>query len=119
MAEINANGYQDIRDRIEANWTYVELRDGSSAAIVRLPVSDSRVTWTHTPGAQTLELTTVIKGDDTDIAALLPKTFASAALFKVAEAGDAMVAETFTSFTMSTAADQLTVIMKVEVPQVV
>lgn len=119
MAEISANGYQDIRDRIQAGWQYIELRDGAGVAVVRLPESDSRVTWTHTPGAQTLELTVVVKGDDTDIAPLLPKTFGSAALYTVAANGNPMAVEAFTQFTMSTAADQLTVIFKVEVPQVV
>lgn len=119
MAEINANGYQDIRDRIQSGWNYIELRDEAGVAIVRLPESDSRVQWTHAPGAQTLELTVAVKGDDADIAPLLPKTFASAALYTVAADGNAMAVEAFTAFTMSTAADQLTVIFKVEVPQVI
>ena len=119
MAEISANGYQDIRNRIQAGWQYIELRDEAGVAIVRLPESDPRVTWTHEPGAQTLELTAVVKGDDTDIAPLLPKTFGSAALYTVASGGEPMAVESFTQFTMSTAADQLTVIFKVEVPQVI
>lgn len=119
MAEISANGYQDIRDRIQAGWKYIELRDAEGAAIVRLPESDPRVTWTHEPGAQTLELTVVVKGDDNDIVSLLPKTFGSAALYTVATDGNPMAVESFTQFTMSTEADQLTVIFKVEVPQVI
>lgn len=119
MAEISANGYQDIRDRIQAGWKYIELRDAEGAAIVRLPESDPRVTWTHEPGAQTLELTVVVKGDDNDIVSLLPKTFGSAALYTVATDGNPMAVEPFTQFTMSTEADQLTVIFKVEVPQVI
>jgi len=119
MAEISANGYQDIRDRIQAGWQYIELRDEAGVPIVRLPESDPRVTWTHEPGAQTLELTVVVKGDDADIAPLLPKTFGSAALYTVPTDGDPMAVESFTQFTMSTEADQLTVIFKVEVPQVV
>lgn len=119
MAEISANGYQDIRDRIQAGWQYIELRDEAGVPIVRLPESDPRVTWTHDPGAQTLELTVVVKGDDTDIAPLLPKTFGSAALYTVSTDGNPMAVESFTQFTMSTEADQLTVIFKVEVPQVI
>ena len=119
MAEISANGYQDIRDRIQAGWQYIELRDEAGVPIVRFPESDPRVAWTHDLGAQTLELTVVVKGDDTDIAPLLPKTFGSAALYTVSTNGNPMAVESFTQFAMSTEADQLTVVFKVEVPQVI
>lgn len=119
MSVIKADGYQAIRDYIEANWTYIELRDGTQAPIVRLPVSDARVTWTHNPGAQTLEVTVVVRGNDADITSLLPKTFAGAAIYKAAVGGVAMSEETFTAFNMASASDQLTVKYQIEVPQIV
>lgn len=117
MAEITSAGYQDIRDHVEATWTYHELRDGVAAAIVRLPLSDPRVTWTHTVNAQTLELTTIITGSDVDIT--LPKTFAASALYKVASAGNALSVESFTQFTIEATNDQLTIKHRVEIPRVI
>lgn len=117
MAEITSAGYQDIRDHVEATWTYHELRDGSAAAIVRLALSDSRVTWTHAANAQTLELTTIITGSDVDIT--LPQTFAASALYKVATSGSALSEESFTQFTIEATNDQLTIKHRVEIPRVI
>ena len=116
MAEIKAAGYQDLRDHIEATWTYHELRDVAGDPIVRLALSDSRVTWTHTPGAQVLELTTIITGSDVDIT--LPQDFAGSALYKVATVGSALSEETYTQFTIEATNDVLTIKHRVEVPKV-
>lgn len=117
MAEINVNGYQSIRDFIQANWDYIELRDDLSAAVVRLSPTDSRVTWTHLAGDQTLKLQIIVKGSDVDIIA--PQTFASSAIYDVATVGSPYSVESFTSFTIEADADELTVIHNIQVPQVV
>lgn len=117
MAEINSDGYQAIRDYIQTNWKYIELRDDAGLAILRLSPTDSRVTWTHTTGAQTLQLQIVVKGSDTDMT--LPKTFASSAIYSVASGGSAYSVEGFTPFTMGSATDELTVINSIQVPQVI
>ncbi|QNG59439.1 hypothetical protein H4O14_16810 [Bacillus sp. PAMC26568] len=116
MMEINTQGYQAIRDYIQSNWKYIELRDGTNAAIVRLSPSDSRVTWTHTAGDQTLKLQIVVKGSDADIP--VPKTFASSAIYNVATGGNAYSVESFTAFTMESDQDELTVIHSIQVPKV-
>jgi len=118
MSAISSAGYQNLRDYIEANWKYIELRDASGNPIIRIGVGDPRVTWTHTSGAQTLELTAVIKGSDADMSGILPKTFASAAIFSSASGGTALSSEAFSQFTMSVASDQITVKYQIEVPQV-
>jgi len=118
MAEITTAGYQDIRDHIEATWTYIELRNGSDVAIVRLAVADDRVSWTHAPSAQTLELTVVLTGADADLLPL-PKTFAKSALYKVDTNGTALSVESFTQFTIEASNDQLTIKHRIEVPRVV
>jgi hypothetical protein len=120
MAEITTAGYQDIRDHIEATWLYVELRDGSGDPITadRLVCgTDSRVNWTHAPSAQTLEITTIITGEDADID--LPTTFKYSAIFKVATAGSSLSTETFTQFTIEATSDQLTIKHRIEVPRVI
>jgi len=106
-------------DSIPAAVTQANFTGGGDATtpIVRLNVSDARVTWTHAPGAQTLELTTIITGSDSDIQ--LPQTFAASAIYKVATVGDALSVETFTQFTIEATSDQLTIKHRIEVPRVV
>ncbi|WP_003545437.1 hypothetical protein [Desulfotomaculum nigrificans] len=116
MAEITASAYQNLRDYIQNNWKYIELRDDTNTPIFRIDTSDPRVTWTHTAGANPLELTCVISGSDTDIT--LPKTFASSAIYNVATGGDAFSIETFTPFTMTNTADQLIIKHQIQVPQI-
>ncbi len=117
--EIPVEGYQDIRDYIEANWTHVELRDSDSAVWARLVIAtDSRVSWTHDPSAQTLELTIELKGDDADIdvAEDGAQEFAESALLKGAVGGDDMSVNTFTPVTLADPDDELVVKHRVQVP---
>jgi hypothetical protein len=118
MAEITAAAYQDLRDHVEATWTYIALLDDTSTEVVRLPLSDARVTWTHIAGAQTLELTVVLSGSDAEISGSLPKTISESRLYKVAVAGDSFSTETFSDFIIQTTDDQITVKHRLEVPEI-
>ena len=117
MAEISNQGYQSLRDYIQSNWQYIELQDDTNTPILRLSPSDSRVTWTHLVGEQTLKLQIVVKGSDIDIT--YPVTFAKSLIFDVATGGSAYSEETFTPFTIESDQDELTVIHSIQVPQVV
>jgi hypothetical protein len=117
MAEITNAGYKDIRSHIEDAWKYHELRDIDGNVVVRLSTSDSRVNWTHDPLSQILEITTVIRGSDDDI--ILPKSFASSALYNVGVGGEALSVEGFSQFTIEAGSDQLTVRHRIEVPRVI
>lgn len=117
MAEITNYAYQNLRDYIQSNWQYIELQDEAGNAILRLSPTDSRYTWTHNAGDQTLKLQVVIKGSDTDIT--LPCTFAKSVIYNVATGGQPLSEETFTPFTVETEQDELTVIHNIQVPQVV
>jgi hypothetical protein len=115
--EISAAGYQDFKDRVEAAWLYIELRDAAGDPVVRLGTADPRVSWIHAPG-ENPKLQAIVQGSDVDIP--VPTTFRSSALFKVAEEGDALSVDTFDAdFTIGADADQLTVQHEVQVPQVV
>lgn len=123
MAAITNDGYQDLRDRIEANWTYIEVRNAGAAgtggaAVVRLPVSDSRVDWMHTPGAQALQLRVVLTGSDADISE--PVTLRSSAIYKVATGGSALSAEVLAEgdATITAPADSVTITHTIEVPDI-
>lgn len=115
--EITNAGYQSLRDFVQSAWTFIELRDESGTAIVRLGVDDERVSWTHPENSQTLELRVVITGSDEEIE--LPSTFASSAIFTQASGGEELAKESFSAFTMEETGDELTVIHQLEIPQVV
>jgi hypothetical protein len=117
MAEVTTNGYQSLRDYIEANWIYHSLRDGVDGEIIRLSTGDARTSWTHTAGDQVLELTTTVAGSDSDI--IPPQAFAGSELYDVSSAGSPYADETFEAFTIETDTDELTVKHRIEVPAVV
>lgn len=114
--EITSAGYQSLRDFVQANWKFIELRDEVGSAILRLGTDDARVTWEHTAGAQTLQLKMIVKGSDSEIT--LPRTFASSAVYTSAEGGTELAMESFSDFTMEETGDELTVIHQLEIPQV-
>ena len=115
MAEIREVGYQAIRDFIQGSWTYIELRDGAGTPVLRLDTGDARVSYTHEVLSQTLELTVTLTGSDADVN--LPQEFAQSALFSDGSSTNAYSIETFTSFTMESELDELTVKHQIEVPE--
>ena len=118
MAEVTTAGYQDVRDYLEANWVYIELRDDADNPVMRLDTTDERVEWTHESEDQVLVLKVTLQGDDEDVT--LPQKFEGSVIYKQAEGGDALTpVESFTIFEMAAEEDQLTVKHKLEVPQVV
>lgn len=118
MAATTTPGYQDIRDYIQANWQYIEIRDTTGTAIVRLPVSDARVDWIHTAGAQTLLLRVVLTGSDADVP--VPVTARTSAIYKVAAGGSAFGVETLVEgdATINADPDNITITHSIQVPQV-
>lgn len=115
MAEITSQAYDNLRNYIQTNWNYIELRNDVGTGIVRLNTTDSRVT--STLEGQTVKLQVVVKGSDTDIA--YPITISSSAIYDVATGGNAYSVESFTPFTIESDQDELTVIHNIEVPQIV
>ncbi|MCI1592550.1 hypothetical protein [Heyndrickxia oleronia] len=115
MAEITSQAYADLRKYIQSNWQYIELQDETGTSIVRLSPNDSRVTWTHAEGDQTLKLQIVVKGSDSDI--VKPSTFVKSAIFNVVTGGQPYSVESFTPFTLEQNEDELTVIHSIQVPK--
>ena len=118
MAEISELGYQHIRNYIEENWRFIELQDDLGAKVIRLETTDPRVTWTHAPGAEVLELSIVVTGSDAEIT--LPQKLASSAVYTSADATEPVtLVEPFSNFELSTTEDQLTIRHKIEVPELI
>ncbi len=118
MAATTPAGYQDIRDYIQANWQYIEVRDTGGAAIVRLPVSDARVDWVHAAGAQTLLLRVVLTGSDADVP--VPSTIRSSAIYKVPSGGSPFGVEQLVEgdAPINADPDTVTITHSIQVPQV-
>lgn len=112
--EITNAGYQTLRDFVQANWNYVEIRNDTGAAVLRIATSDPRCAWLHTPGAPVLQLQVIISGADLPS---LPLTLAGAAFFNTPTGGDALAETTFTAATLTTIEDQLKLILNIEIPQ--
>lgn len=120
MAQVSNYGYQKVRDFIQTNWKYIELQDSNGVAVIRIGVGDSRVTWTHSANAQTLQLQIIINGSDVGATALTPKTISKSAIFDVASGGTAIAVEDFLPedvATMTKAEDKVTLQHDIQVPQ--
>lgn len=115
--EFNAAGYQDLRDYIEANWKYIEIRKSTGEAILRKSTSDPRVSWKHEAGAQELILEIALSGSDAEIT--LPVTIDKSAIYKVATGGSALSEDTFTAVTLEDALDKITIQHKLQAPRIV
>jgi len=113
--ELPSAGYQDIRDYVEDNWIYISLEDDTGSEIFRISTADSRVSWIHTAESQELQLQVNITGSDSEFT--LPQKFSSSALYKVSSGGNILSEEGFTTTTLETTADTLTITHNVQIPQ--
>lgn len=116
MANATSFAYQDLRNYITNNWNYIELRDSKGNPALRISTSDTRVSWTHSAESQTLELTIVIQGSNSDVQ--LPQEFSQSAIYKVVSGGQPVSVENFPVFTMEGVGDQLTIKHRIEVPRI-
>lgn len=114
MKEITEAAYQRIRDFIENNWIFMELRDENDVPFLRISTSDSRLEWTHQPNDRILELTARITGSDPDIQ--LPQNFAKSVIYDVGDGGDELSANDLSPFTMLRETDSIVIQHRIHVP---
>lgn len=117
--EFDGSGYEWIRETLIRNSSlHIELQDSNGNAIVRLPLSDSRVSWTHAQGANPMELSVEINGSDSDIS--LPVTIDQAALFPDASSTDSLgPVQSVSTTELTQDADKATIKCPLEVPKIV
>lgn len=116
MAEITEYTYMQIRDLLESKIKYIELRDNAGTKIIRIPITDERVTHVYDRTKQEQTYSVLIKGTDADIP--IPCTFASTALFETLDSTEAISVEQTTSFQLNAEVDELTIMHKLQVPEV-
>ena len=113
-APLTAAGYQDLREHVAAEWTHIAFFF-ETTELFRPPLSDSRVTVESDGTANPVTIRADLAGDDAELGSL-PTSIDGTALFKVAEAGDALASNTHTVFTFSDAADECTFRHTVQLP---
>ena len=114
--EIREAGYQTIRDFIESDWDYIELRDDDDSQVTRIQISeDDLAQWVHASDAQVLEVEVEVQGEDDDIP--LDTTFTGSALYNEESGGDELSFDDFSSALIGSEGDILIVTHEIEVPQ--
>lgn len=134
MAEIQSNGYISIREHIVQNWNKIVLLDGSNNQVFSTTIDGTKARWTHTKETQTiktgetpwgeevfetveiesnpvLEISITVSGADVSLPATVTKIQVLDTKNRI------MTEETFQPFTFETARDELTLSVKIQVPQ--
>ncbi|MTD30126.1 hypothetical protein [Planomicrobium sp. YIM 101495] len=114
MAEINQYGYQKIREFVIANWKYLELRKPDGTVLKRFGIADG-LEIAGSANTPTIEYKLIIKGSD---ALFTNQTVGKSVVFDSPTGANAITTENFTSFTFESADDELTIIHKLQIPQV-
>ena len=134
MAEIQSNGYVSIREHIVQNWKKVVLLDASNAQVFTTNIDGVKARWAHTKETNqiktgetpwgeeifetvviesnpVLEILLTVSGADVSLSSTVTK-------IQVLDMNNRlMTEETFTPFTFETVHDELTLSIKIQVPQ--
>lgn len=134
MAEITANGYVSIREHIVQNWKKIVLLNDANNQIFSTTIDGTKAKWTHTRTTEqrvtgyndfgepmyelvhvesnpTLEISLTLTGADVS----LPSTVTKIQVLNTKNR--IMTEETFQPFRFETAQDELTLSVKIQVPQ--
>ena len=122
VGDIYAEGYQDLRDYVQANYKYIALVDSDDNEIVRMEIGvDIRANWIHVAGANPLIVQVTVKGSDAEIAE--PCTLNKVYLYKTAVSTVKMAGGLHTPFTIESgdagsADDSMVLTFQFELPKV-
>lgn len=134
MAENTANGYVSIREHIVQNWKKIVLLNDANNQIFSTTIDGTKAKWTHTRTTEqrvtgyndfgepmyeqvqiesnpTLEISLTLTGADVS----LPSTVTKVQVIDMKNR--IMTEETFQPFRFETAQDELTLSVKIQVPQ--
>lgn len=114
---LSASAYLDLRNYIQSTYLYVEITDSSDAQITRLQIggSDGRAVWSHTTGANPMQLTITLKGSDSDI----PNPSTIGGLYLHETSSDTTrknESVALTVFTIQSTSDELTITAQIALP---
>jgi len=110
------HGYERLRTFAANNFTHLELRDETGAAITRIDVTtDSRVTNIPDPATNPLNYTVVVNGTTDDIT--VPVTVSSTALFESDSGTTPIGTDTMKDATIEAPGDTITVSHDQHIPE--
>lgn len=114
--EITTLGYQSIRDLVESNWNRIAIVDVNDVVILTLLLSDSRVSWVHTPDSNPIILRTVLSGSDIDLT--IPVVIGGV---KLVDGSDGVLGEETLQFPFNIARteDTLVIDCKIQIPRII
>lgn len=115
MGVINNYGYEKLRGFVLANWKYLEVQSDTGAVLKRFTVADGLVI-TGSESSTEIEYKLVLSGADPIFTG---QTVERSVLFDVATGGSSITTESFAKFTFESLDDELTLLHKLQVPQVV
>lgn len=125
VSELEPAGYEDIRQFVDptrsdpANWDYLALFDSDDNEVLRVQISnDSRTSWEHSSGDQTLVVEGTFSGSDSDLSQGI--TITAAGLFNQSGTGngDPRTKDTMTGVAIDSDSAAIDLIHEVELPQV-
>lgn len=135
MAEIHSNGYVSIREHIVKNWKKIVLLNASNIQVFTTNIDGTKARWTHTKETQQIKTGTTPWGEEvfetveiesnplleisltlTGADVSIPSTVAKIQVLDTKNR--IMTEETFTPFTFETTQDELTMTVKIQVPQI-
>lgn len=118
MPAFEADGYTDLRNYIQNNWTFISLVDDGGSEAIRLEIGvDADTSWSSGSASNPLEATLTITGDDIQNAGgSLPVTLTKSRSHKDGTTTTVLNEDTYTNATLEASNDELTVTHTIEVP---
>lgn len=116
-ANITEKGLEKIRQLIQENWQYIEVRDESDDPILRVDLTDARVTIVNDYTDNPLTIQLFLMGGDSDIG--VGTKVKSAHLYDVDVDGDALVEVVYsTPVEFTSELDELAININLQIPKI-
>jgi hypothetical protein len=118
MPAFESDGYADLRNYIQNNWTHISLVNDGGSESIRLEVGvDTNTSWSSDATSNPLEATLTITGSDIQNAGgSLPVTLTKSRSHKDSTTSTVLAEDTYTNATLEAANDELTVTHTIELP---
>lgn len=114
MSNIFEYGYEQIRSFILSEWVYLELQDDSGTPLKRFGIADG-LTVTGDESTHEIEYKVIVSGADVLFSG---QSVGKSVLYDVDTGGTPIAVESFSTFTFEADDDELTIIHRLQVPQV-
>lgn len=115
MTQITDYAYGKIRDYAISNFNYLEIQDDLGTPIKRFSTADG-LTITLNAETQEIEYKVVVSGADTSFT---NTTVSNSVIYDSVDSTNPIAQEPFMPFTFESTEDELTVIHKLQIPQIV